>query len=149
MPSKVENKWHINREKNAAAKKLRNLSLAEHHAKHVAFCFEEPCYVEAYTDGTLWVGDGTIWYYPEKIWEVIDKLEAWLKDHHPAFHQELDEWRQKDQEAARQARLAKIMGAIGNNLEDLPELKDEIVKLARMIENGQAIADYCKNYEEE
>lgn len=148
MPSKVENKWRINREKNAFAKKLREFSLTEQQPNQVEVSLNEPCDVKAYTDGTLWLSDKNVWDNPEKTWIIINELRDWLELYHPDYLEKLDQWKAKDKEAARQARLAKIMGAIGNNLDDLPELKDEILKLAEMIESGEEIQAYCRQFGE-
>ncbi len=146
MASEVENKWRINREKNAAVRQLAEFAFADQQSKEVEIRFEEPCCIECYANGTLWVADEKVWDKPEKIWQIVYKLRDWLNKHHPQYLDKVDEWEAKDKEAARKARLAKIMGAIGNNLDDLPELKDEIVKLGRMIESGEEIQSYCRQF---
>ena len=48
----------------------------------------------------------------------------------------------------RFGRVAKILGAIGNNLDDLPELKDELIRLGDMLSRGEDIQAYCLYYGE-
>jgi hypothetical protein len=48
--------------------------------------------------------------------------------HREAFVQ-YDQLVRHDKEALRQARLEKIMGAIQNNLDQIPELKDRLRRL--------------------
>ena len=50
---------------------------------------------------------------------------------HAQAYAEYDRLVQKDREALRAARLEKILGAIQNNLEQIPELKDRLKELVK------------------
>ena len=46
-------------------------------------------------------------------------------------YEDYDRLAKKDKEALRSARLEKIIGAIQNNLEQIPELKDRLKELVK------------------
>jgi len=52
-----------------------------------------------------------------------------LEPKHPKAYAEYDRLARLDKEALRAARLEKIIGAIENNLEQIPELKDRLRRL--------------------
>lgn len=65
-------------------------------------------------------------------WELTDGLGAArkvLEPKHPEAYAEYDRLVKQDKEALRAARLEKIIGAIENNLEQIPELKDRLRRL--------------------
>jgi hypothetical protein len=67
-------------------------------------------------------------------WELTDGLpeaRAVLEPHHREAYAEYDRLAAKDREATRMARMDKIIGAIENNLEEIPELKDRIKALVK------------------
>ncbi len=148
MTGIVQQKWSINRQKNEKAKALQAYALAAPRAQEAETCLTAPVTVYAYNDGFLYVDDPVLWQYPDRIWKVIDQLKGWLQAYHPVFWDELQALAARDSEIARQARVAKIMGAIGNNLDELPELKEELIKLGDKLKKGEDIRDYCKYYGE-
>jgi hypothetical protein len=65
-------------------------------------------------------------------WELTEGLGAArrvLEPKHREAFAEYDRLVRKDKEALRQARLEKILGAIENNLAQIPELKDRLRRL--------------------
>ena len=54
-----------------------------------------------------------------------------LESRHPHAFAEFDRLTQLDQQASRQARVENILGAIHNNIEDIPELKHHIRSLVQ------------------
>jgi hypothetical protein len=54
-----------------------------------------------------------------------------LEPAHQAAYEEYDRLARKDKEALRTARLEKILGAIHNNLEQIPELKERLKELVK------------------
>jgi len=54
-----------------------------------------------------------------------------LEAKHAHAYQEYDRLAKNDKDALRQARLEKIIGAIQNNLEQIPELKERLKALVK------------------
>jgi diglucosylglycerate octanoyltransferase len=54
-----------------------------------------------------------------------------LEIKHAHAYQEYDRLAKNDKDALRQARLEKIIGAIENNLEQIPELKERLKALVK------------------
>lgn len=148
MSSIVQEKWVLNRRKNEKARELRQFALDQPQAQEPELTLEKPATLKAYGDGYLYLGDSGVWDHPDRIWALIDQLQDWLATHHPEYWKALRHLQAQDAEAARHARLAKILGAIGNNLDDLPELKDEIIRLGDMLSRGEDVRNYCRSYGE-
>jgi hypothetical protein len=65
-------------------------------------------------------------------WEITEGLgvaRTALQPKHPEAYAEYDRLAREDREALRAARLEKIIGAIRNNLEQIPELKERLRRL--------------------
>lgn len=56
---------------------------------------------------------------------------AQLEPSHPADYAEYDRLVKKDKDALKSARMEKILGAIHNNAEQIPELKDRLKELVK------------------
>jgi hypothetical protein len=54
-----------------------------------------------------------------------------LESKHANAYQEYDRLAKNDKDALRQARLEKIIGAIENNLAQIPELKERLKALVK------------------
>jgi len=82
--------------------------------------------------------DGTFAVAPLPDLEPADLIAAllaarpFLESRHGQAYQSLDDYIALDKETQRLARLENILGAIRNNLPQIPELKDE---LRRFLEN--------------
>jgi hypothetical protein len=86
--------------------------------------------VVTFTDGSFLVVPPLA---PEP-WELSQALvdaRTHLEPKHQEAYKEYDRLAQKDKEALRSARLEKIIGAIQNNLEQIPELKDRLKQLVK------------------
>lgn len=68
---------------------------------------------------------------PWAIGQALVDARAILEPAHQAAYAEYDRLVRKDKEALRSARLEKILGAIHNNLERIPELKDRLKELVK------------------
>lgn len=68
---------------------------------------------------------------PKELRDGIEAAEARLRVLYPEAYQEYEALAQRDREATRTARLENILGAIHNNLDDIPELKDRIRSLVK------------------
>ena len=58
-------------------------------------------------------------------------LPIYLEPRHQAAYVEYDRLAKQDTDALKSARADKIMGAIENNLEQIPELKDRLKALVK------------------
>jgi hypothetical protein len=86
--------------------------------------------VVTFTDGTFFVVPPLA---PEP-WELSQALEdarKHLEPKHREAYQEHDRLAKQDKEALRAARLEKIIGAIQNNVDQIPELKDRLKALVK------------------
>lgn len=68
---------------------------------------------------------------PYELGETLTTGRALLEPSHRTAYAEYDRLAQKDKEALKSARLEKILGAIENNLEQIPELKDRLKALVK------------------
>ncbi len=131
--SVIEEKWAANEEKVAFIKKFPGLFLAWLDASGKKIRKAIPLKdgvgtVLSMEDGSFTVA-GKIDPTAHQILEGIQKLRPELESRYREAYRVLDQKVALDQEMTRRARLEKILGAIQNNMSELPELKEEIMKL--------------------
>lgn len=68
---------------------------------------------------------------PYELGEALGVARTILEPTHQAAYVEYDRLVMKDRDALRSARVEKILGAIHNNLEQIPELKDRLRELVK------------------
>lgn len=68
---------------------------------------------------------------PWALGQALIDARAQLEPAHQTAYQEYDRLAKKDKDALRTARLEKILGAIRNNLEQIPELKERLKELVK------------------
>ncbi|MDH4186524.1 MAG: hypothetical protein OEV08_05980 [Nitrospira sp.] len=68
---------------------------------------------------------------PYELGEALTAARPLLEPLHPAAYTEYDRLAKQDRDALRAARADKILGAIHNNLEQIPELKDRLKDLVK------------------
>ncbi len=134
MPT--EDKWKANLEKVAFAKRFPGL-MAEWAACQgktveavTPLTGKQGAAVITFTDGSFVIVPPMA---PE-AWELGQALvdaRASLEPKHQAAYQEYDRLVQKDKESLRLARMEKIIGAIQNNVDQIPELKDRLKVLVQ------------------
>jgi hypothetical protein len=133
--SSIEQKWAANNEKTAFIKHFPGLLLnwPECLGKKVKK-------VVPLKDGVgvaLMMEDGAFTVAPKidppihQIYEAIQSFRPELESRLPEAYRTLDEKAAIDEEMTRKARLENILGAIRNNMAEMPELKEEIAKLMR------------------
>ncbi|MBH0181677.1 MAG: hypothetical protein HP490_08400 [Nitrospira sp.] len=132
----TEDKWKANFEKVAFTKQFPGLLLEWHGCQGktveavTPLTGKQGAVVITFTDGTFVVGPPLA---PE-AWELgqalIDARTHLEPRHHDAY-KEYDRLAQKDKDALRSARLEKIIGAIQNNIDAIPELKDRLKTLVQ------------------
>ena len=132
----VEEKWKANQEKVAFAKQFPGLTLdwttCEGKTVHavVTLTGKQGAAVVVYTDGSFTIVPPLA---PE-AWEFGQALidaRAQLEPKHQTAYAEYDRLAKKDKDALKSARADKIIGAIENNLEQIPELKDRLKALVK------------------
>ena len=65
---------------------------------------------------------------PSDLIPCLEEARPHLQNIYPEAYKTLDDLALKNRELQRRARLEKILGAIRNNLSDIPELKEELKK---------------------
>lgn len=68
---------------------------------------------------------------PYELGETLTAGRSFLEPKHGPAYREYDRLTKKDKDALKQARLEKIIGAIENNLEQIPELKERLKALVK------------------
>ena len=68
---------------------------------------------------------------PYELGETLTAGRPLLEPKHRTAYVEYDQLAKKDKDALRKARLEKIIGAIENNLEQIPELKERLKALVK------------------
>ncbi|HVG02642.1 MAG TPA: hypothetical protein VM842_07100 [Nitrospira sp.] len=83
-----------------------------------------------FTDGSLIVIPAPA-AEPYELGEALQISRRYLESKHPEAYARYDQLVQNDQAAQRSARLQNIIGAIRNNMEQIPELKDRLKELVK------------------
>jgi diglucosylglycerate octanoyltransferase len=132
----VEEKWKANQQKVAFTKQFPGLILDWKSCEGktvqavVPLTGKQGAAVLVFTDGAFTIVPPLV---PE-AWEFGQALidaRAYLEPNHPAAYLEYDRLAKQDKEALKSARADKIIGAIENNLEQIPELKDRLKALVK------------------
>ncbi len=132
----VEEKWKANQEKVAFTKQFPGLTLDWQTCEGktvqavVPLRGKQGATVVVFTDGSFSIMPPLA---PE-AWEFGQALidaRAHLEPKHKEAYVEYDRLVKKDRDALKSARVEKIVGAIQNNLEQIPELKDRLKELVK------------------
>ncbi|MBI3810849.1 MAG: hypothetical protein HY283_01390 [Nitrospirae bacterium] len=135
--SSSEEKWAANEEKTAFIKSFPGffLSWSECLGKKI----KKVVPLKDGAGAALMMEDGSFTMAPKidpiihQILEGIQSLRPELEPRLPEAYRQLDEKVAMDKEMTRKARLEKILGAIQNNMAEIPELKEEVTKLIRRL----------------
>ena len=68
---------------------------------------------------------------PQQLRDGITAVATRLRALYPDAYREYEALAQRDRDATRTARMENILGAIHNNVDDIPELKDRIRALVK------------------
>lgn len=132
----VEEKWKANQAKVAFTKQFPGLTLDWKAVKGktvqavVPLTGKDGAAVIVFTDGAYTV----VPQLTPEAWELGQALmdaRPQLEPTHRTAYAEYDRLVEKDREALKSARLEKIIGAIQNNLEQIPELKERLKQLVK------------------
>jgi hypothetical protein len=132
----VEEKWKANLEKVAFMKQFPGLlgnweSLADKTIKAViSLKGKQGAAVLVCTDGTFTIIPPMA-TEPYELGEALTVARSLLEPAHQTAYIEYDRLAKKDKDALMSARADKILGAIQNNLEQIPELKDRLKELVK------------------
>jgi diglucosylglycerate octanoyltransferase len=132
----VEDKWKANQAKVIFMKQFPGLFVAWEQAVGktleavVALPSKPGAAVLVFQDGAFTVAP-PLAPDPSEIKEGLTAARRALERKHPDAYIEYDRIAGIDKEAARSARLENILGAIHNNLEQIPELKDRLRELVK------------------
>ena len=132
----VEEKWKANLEKVAFMKQFPGLlgnweALAEKTVKAVIpLKGKQGAAVLVFTDSTFAIVPPMV-PEPYEIGETLTVARTFLEPAHRTAYVEYDRLAKKDKDALMSARADKILGAIQNNLEQIPELKDRLKELVK------------------
>lgn len=132
----VEDKWKANLDKVAFMKQFPGLlgnweALAGKTITAViALKGKQGAAVLVCTDGTFTIVSPMA-PEPYELGEALAVARTILEPTHQAAYVEYDRLVKKDRDALRSARVEKILGAIHNNLEQMPELKDRLKELVK------------------
>jgi len=130
----VEEKWKANQEKVAFMKRFPGLTLAWDQVRGKTIETVTPlsskpgAAVLVFLDGSFTVAP-PLEPEPWELGEGLGVARQVLEPKHPEAYREYDQLVRKDKEALRAARLEKILGAIQNNLDQIPELRDRLRQL--------------------
>lgn len=131
-----EEKWKANMEKVAFIKQFPGLAGSWEQIKGKTIGTVTPLPSKpgfatlVFTDGSFIVAP-PLDTQPKELGEGLNVARASLEPRHQEPYKEYDRLVKQDKDATRAARLEKIIGAIQNNLEQIPELKDRIRQLVK------------------
>lgn len=86
--------------------------------------------VIVFTDGSFTIAP-LLAPEPWELGQALLDARQYLEPKHREAYADFDRLSKKDKDALRSARLEKIIGAIQNNLEQIPELKDRLKELVK------------------
>jgi hypothetical protein len=131
-----EAKWKANQEKVAFMKQFPGLTTdwKQTQGKTISLAASLPskpgAAVVVFTDGTFVVAPPPA-PEPRDLGEGLQAARPALEPVHATAYREYDRLVEKDNTASKAARLEKILSAIHNNLERIPDLKDRIKELVK------------------
>ena len=132
----VEEKWKANQEKVAFTKQFPGLTLDWKACEGktvqavIPLTGKQGAAVVVFTDGSFTVVP-PLAPEPWELGQALVDARAHLEPKHTTAYVEYDRLAKKDKDALKSARLEKIVGAIQNNLEQIPELKDRLKELVK------------------
>jgi hypothetical protein len=134
MPT--EDKWKANQEKVAFTKQFPGLILNWKSCESktietvVPLTGKPGASVIVFTDGAFTVAP-LLAPEPWELGQALLDARKFLEPKHRDAYRDYDRLVMRDKEALRSARLEKIIGAIQNNIEQIPELKDRLRQLVK------------------
>ena len=137
--SSVEEKWQANQAKVAFVKQFPGLLTDWNQCQGKTIKRVMPLIKSQ--GAVLLMEDGTFAVVPKlspdpvELQEGLKAAKNELQGRYAQAYTELDRLTARDRELTRRSRLEKILGAIQNNISDIPELKQELKKLLDRLPN--------------
>ena len=130
MPLHTEEKWKINREKVAHAKSIvRFVNVKKEGLILKTIPIENHNLVVCVFDNhTFTVNRPALLENPKAVLALVYTLEKVWHDIYPEFFELFHQLAKDDEAATRKAKMQKILAAIANNMDDIPGLKEEVIK---------------------
>ena len=131
-----EEKWKTNQAKVVFIKKFPGLlqsweeTLGQPVQSIIPLNSDAPRVVLEFPDGSFAIAH-PLETEPKFLREGIETARSTLELRHPEAYIQYDHLAKQDKEASRNARLENILGAIQNNLDQIPELKERIRLLVK------------------
>ncbi len=130
-----EAKWKANQEKVAFLKQFPGLlrswdEMAGHAVTSVTSIEQSEAKVLMLDNGSFAIVP-PLAPEPQQLRDGLIAVATHLRTLYPDAYREYEALAQRDREATRTARMENILGAIHNNVDDIPELKDRIRALAK------------------
>lgn len=132
----TEDKWKANQEKVAFTKQFPGLTLDWKSCEGksvqavIPLTGRQGAAVVVFTDASFTVVP-PLAPEPWELGQALVDARAELEPKHKTAYLEYDRLTKKDKDALKSARLEKIVGAIQNNLEQIPELKERLKALVK------------------
>ena len=132
----VEEKWKANQEKVAFTKQFPGLTLDWKACEGktvqavVPLTGRQGAAVIVFRDGSFVVVP-PLSPEPWELGQALLDARSQLEPTHQTAYATFDRLARKDKDALKAARLEKIVGAIQNNLEQIPELKERLKELVK------------------
>ncbi len=132
----VQDKWKANQEKVAFTKEFPGLLHAWDSLEGktvetvIGLKSKTGSAVVVFTDGSFTVVP-PLAAEPYELGEALAAARTYLEPKHREAYAEHDRLVKKDKEAQKAARLSNILGAIQNNVDQIPELKDRLRALVK------------------
>lgn len=132
----VEEKWKANQEKVAFTKQFPGLTLdwpacqGKTVQAVVPLTGKQGAAVVVFTDGAFTIVP-PLTPEPWELGQALVDARALLEPTHPEAYAQYDRLVKKDRDALKSARVEKIVGAIQNNVEQIPELKERLKELVK------------------
>jgi diglucosylglycerate octanoyltransferase len=132
----VEDKWRANQAKVVFMKQFPGLFVTWEQAigktlEAVAALPSKPGAAVLVFDGSSFTVAPPLAPEPAELREALMVARGTLEPKYPDAYAEYDRLARIDSEATRSARLENILGAIHNNVEQIPELKDRLRELVK------------------
>jgi len=149
MAPKTSDKWQVNRRKNEVTLQIKELLPAHQPSQEptTRISFEKGADIHefwVYNGGIIDLDDPSLLDDPAIRLYVMDEARPYLQPLFPGWYQTFDDLRERDHQLTQEAKLEKILGAIANNIDEVPGLETEIIKLGKMLERGVDIKNYCR-----
>ena len=128
-----ESKWKANQEKVAFLKQFPGLlrsweEMTGHTISSVTSIEQSETKVIVLDNGSFAIVP-PLALEPKQLRDGVTAVATHLRTLYPDAYREYEALAQRDREATRRARMENVLGAIHNNVEDIPELKDRIRSL--------------------